>query len=205
MIFFKKYIFMPVLILSFCFCGVFNSSIMAANTKSPMDVVKDASNNFFKIIGDQQESPDQATIRKKLAELAEELFDYRKISALVLGRNVRKFTTKEFDEFVTLFSKILEKTYISRIENYFNEKVVFERELMLSPNKAQVETKIVQNGKEIPVSYRLFLSSHGWKGYDVLIEGVSLVKNYRTQFQTILSKDKPSDLIKQLKTKTSST
>jgi len=84
---------------------------------------------------------------------------------------------------------------------YTNEKVVFGKEKMLSKKKAEVQSKIVTSSKEIPIHYRLILKNGTWRVYDVLVEGVSLIRTYRSQFKKILTKQGPEDLLKMLRKK----
>ncbi len=139
--------------------------------------------------------------RQKLRSLVNQIFDLNDISKRVLGRYNRRFTKEQFKEFKELFSKLLEKIYLTKIEHYSNEKVIFEEEKMLSSTKAAVSTKIIKNDQEIPVEYRLVKKNGKWTGYDVVIEGVSLVKNYRSQFYEILHNKKPEELLKIMRKK----
>jgi len=142
--------------------------------------------------------------RRKLRDLVNQIFDFTDISKRVLGRYSRKFSKGQFKEFKQLFSRLLEKIYLTKIEHYSNEKVIFEDEKMLSSSKAAVSTKILKNDQEIPVEYRLVKRNGKWVGYDVVIEGVSLVKNYRSQFYEILHNKKPEDLLKIMRKKVES-
>ncbi len=139
--------------------------------------------------------------RERLSQLADRLFDFRDISRRALGRNVRVFSDKELDRFVYLFSTMLKNYYITKIDNYSNEKVVFEKEVQLSQDKFQVNTLVVMSDKEIPIVYKLAKRDGTWKVYDVLIEGVSMVKNYRSQFSQILRRHKPAYVLKLLEKK----
>ena len=139
--------------------------------------------------------------RQKLRILTETLFDYDEISKRVLGKNRKSFTPEQMDEFSDLFTRLLEKTYLSRIQEYSDEKVIYSKATMLCENRAEVETNIITASKQIPINYRLVFLHGEWRGYDVLIEGVSLVRNYRSQFNKILQKKSPEDLFQQLREK----
>ena len=104
-------------------------------------------------------------------------------------------------EFVHLYQQVLEKAYIDKILSYTNEKIVFDKESMLSENQAEVQTRIVTSSKEIPISYRVILSNGVWKVYDVVVENVSLIQNYRTQFNNILAKNTPVQMLDILRKK----
>ena len=139
--------------------------------------------------------------RQKLRTLVEILFDYDEISRRTLGRNRKAFTPEQMDEFSDLFTRFLEKIYLNRIQKYSDEKVIYGKATILSKNKAEVETNIVTASKQIPINYRVVFQHEEWRGYDVIIEGVSLVRNYRSQFNKILQKKTPEDLLQQLRDK----
>jgi phospholipid transport system substrate-binding protein len=139
--------------------------------------------------------------RQKLRTLVEILFDYDEISKRALGRNRKAFTPEQMDEFSDLFTRLLEKTYLNKIQKYSDEKVIYGKATMLSENKAEVKTNVVTASKQIPINYRVIYKHGEWRGYDVLIEGVSLVRNYRSQFNKILQKKSPEGLLQQLREK----
>ena len=133
-----------------------------------------------------------------------EIFDWTELSKRTLGKNWRKFSDAQKTEFTDLFSRLLEAVYADRLLAYSDEKVVFEKETEMKPGKVEVTSHIrTADGTKIPLNYRLTEKDGKWKVYDVVIEGVSMVKNYRGQFKEILSKKKPEDLIETLKKKTS--
>ncbi len=139
--------------------------------------------------------------REKLRALVQQLFNLDNISKRVLGRYSRKFNKRQFEEFKQLFSKLLESIYLTKIENYSGEKVIFQEQRILSANKVAVPTKIIKNDTEIPVEYRLIKKDGKWIGYDVVIEGVSLVKNYRSQFYQVLKKKSVDELLEIMRDK----
>jgi len=104
-------------------------------------------------------------------------------------------------EFVQLFRQVLEKAYVDKILSYTDEKIVFDKESMLSGNQSEVLPRIVTASKTIPISYRMIMKDGMWKVYDVVIENVSLVQNYRTQFNDILAKNTPEQLLETLRKK----
>ena len=105
-------------------------------------------------------------------------------------------------EFVKLFKELLQGVYANQLLSYSDQKVIFEKETMLKKGRAEVQSFLqTSDGKKIPLFYRLTNKSGSWKVYDVIIEGVSMVKNYRTQFRKILAKDSPDKLLKILRDK----
>ena len=138
----------------------------------------------------------------KIREIINRVFDYEALSRRTLGRNWRKFSDAQQQEFMKLFSDLLEQVYADRILAYTDQKILFDRESDLGRGKAEVQSKIVTaDGRQIPLNYRLFDKDGQWKVYDVVIEGVSMVENYRTQFRDILSKNPPEELLNILRKK----
>jgi phospholipid transport system substrate-binding protein len=134
--------------------------------------------------------------------IVNEIFDYTELSKRTLGREWPKFKPAQQEEFVKLFSDLLEKTYADRLLSYSDEKVVFDKESMLREDQAEVTSFVLTaDGKKIPLDYRLVRKSSGWKVYDVIIEGISMVKNYRDQFRDILAKQTPEEVLKVLREK----
>jgi phospholipid transport system substrate-binding protein len=138
----------------------------------------------------------------KIRSIVNEIFDYTELSKRTLGREWSKFNAPQQAEFVKLFSELLEKTYADRLLSYSDEKVVFEKESLLREGQAEVTSNVLTaDGKKIPLDYRLIQKDGSWRVYDVIIEGISLVKNYRDQFRDILAKDSPEDVLKMLREK----
>ena len=170
----------------------------------PFDTVKGHVNEVLKVLRDpalQGDAKEEAK-QEKIEAIADEMFDYVALSRLTLGRNWKKFNSDQKKEFVQLYRSILEKAYMDRILSYTNEEVTFGKETMLSEKKAEVQTHIITKSVEIPIFYRVYLKDGKWKVYDVIIEGISLVKNYRTQFRDILANNPPEEVLKILRKKT---
>jgi phospholipid transport system substrate-binding protein len=105
-------------------------------------------------------------------------------------------------EFVALFTELLQGVYADRLLAYSDQKVIFDKEDILKKGRAEVQSYLqTADGTKIPLFYRLTDKSGSWKVYDVIIEGVSMVKNYRTQFREILAKDSPEKLLEILRSK----
>ncbi len=129
------------------------------------------------------------------------MFDEVELSRRALGGNWNKLNTAQQQEFIQLYRQVLEKAYIDKILSYTNEKIVFPKENMLASNQAEVQTKVITSSKEIPIFYRVIQKNGVWKVYDVVIENVSLVQNYRSQFNDILAKNTPDQLLEILRKK----
>jgi phospholipid transport system substrate-binding protein len=169
----------------------------------PLDAVQTNVNKVLDVLRDPKlkGEPAKETKKKKLEAIYEQMFDDVELSKRTLGRHWNSLTVAQRQEFVQLFQQVLEKTYIDKILAYSDEKVVFGRETTDSDTMAEVQTKIVTASKEIPIFYRLVLRNGTWKVYDVVVENVSLVTNYRTQFNDIMEKNKPEQLLEILRKK----
>jgi phospholipid transport system substrate-binding protein len=130
-------------------------------------------------------------------------FGFEEMAQRSLGRHWRTLTPQQRQEFVGLFTDLLERSYINRIANYKAgpQGVRYPKE-DISGDQATVHTTITtEHGEPVTVDYRLLHKDGDWKVYDIIIEGVSLVNNYRTQFNTIILKDSYAGLVKQMRTK----
>lgn len=138
----------------------------------------------------------------KIWEIAVPMFDFTEISRRTVGPKWTTFSEPEQHRFTTLFSKFLANTFIGRLQGeYHNEKIAYVKELIREP-KALVRTNLVRDNVEQPIDFRLNKKGDQWKVYDILVEdGVSIVQNYRVQFQSILAKETPAQLIARLEDK----
>jgi phospholipid transport system substrate-binding protein len=139
--------------------------------------------------------------KEKLRTIYKSMFNETEFSKRTLARNWGKLNPAEQKEFIDLFEQILEKSYIDKIFSYTNEKIAFYKETVISENQAEIQTKVITSSKEIPIFYRVILKDGSWKVYDVVVENVSLVQNYRTQFNDILTKNTPEQLLEILRKK----
>jgi len=177
---------------------------LQAEAGVPLDTVKGHVNNVLDVLRDPalQDEGKKETKEKKIESIADQLFDYIALSKLTLGRSWKEFNKEQQKEFVSLYRSILEKAYMDKILSYTDEQVLFDKEMMLSDNKAEVQTRIITKSAEIPINYRVYLKDGQWRVYDVIIEGISLIKNYRTQFREILVNNPPEEVLKILREKT---
>ena len=139
--------------------------------------------------------------RAAVRQIANEIFDFGEIARRSLGRYWQPLSDAQRTEFVGLFGDLLERSYISKIELYGGEKIIYSGERM-DGDLAIVSTKIItKNGTEVPIDYRLFRRGDRWMVYDVNIEGISLVSNYRTQFNKIIQSNGYNTLVDRMKAK----
>ncbi|UCD31099.1 MAG: ABC transporter substrate-binding protein [Desulfobacterales bacterium] len=170
----------------------------------PMETTETEVKKILAVLGDPSLTGEAGTEAKKekLRAIFDNIFYYVELSKRTLGRNWKKLDNKQRDEFVKLYRKLLDNVYMDRLLAYKDEKVIFSKESMISEKRAEVFSNIDTGDKQIPINYRLILKENEWKVYDIIIEGVSLVKNYRSQFNSILVKNEPEELLKILREKT---
>ena len=147
--------------------------------------------------GPASEESKKADIRK----IAGTMFDFIAMSKATLGINWKKLDRDQQQEFILLLRSMLENAYISKILDYSDEKSVYINERSLSDTRVEVQSKLVTRSADIPMDYRMVKTEEQWKVYDVIIEGVSLIKNYRTQFREILSTQSPEELLQIMRKK----
>ena len=169
----------------------------------PLDTVKANADKVLDILRDPKlKAPSAKEIKKgKLRAIYVNMFDEVELSRRSLGMNWNKLNNPQRQEFVKLFEQVLEKAYADKILAYTNEKIEFTKESMISGNLAEVRTKVITASKEIPITYRVIMNDGVWRVYDVVIENVSLVQNYRTQFNDILARNTPEQLLEILRKK----
>jgi phospholipid transport system substrate-binding protein len=169
----------------------------------PPDPVEKTVNRVLDILRDPKLKGPSAKQAKteKLRLIYKDMFDEMEFSRRTLTRNWNKFTPDQRREFVDLFEQVLEKAYLDKILDYSNEKVVFYKEDKISDKQVEVHSKIITSSKEVPIVYRMINKDDKWKVYDVVVENVSLVQNYRTQFNDILASGTPEQLLDTLRKK----
>jgi len=171
---------------------------------SALDTVKTNANVVLDVLRDPKLKGESGKKVKeqKVEAAADKLFDYVELSKRTLGLNWNKFSMDQRKEFVDLFKTLLRNTYIDKITAYTNQKVSFTREISLSENTMEVQSVVTSSSAQTPINYRVIKKDDGWKVYDVVIEGVSLVSNYRTQFRETLANNPPQTLIDTLRKRT---
>jgi len=170
---------------------------------APQETVETGVNKVLAKLGDPSFQAKTKEVKiKEVGDIVGTIFDYKELSRRTLGRDWKKMSAEQQKEFVELFTELLQGVYADRLLAYSDQKVVFEKELMLKKGSAEVQSYILNtDGNKIPLYYRLTDKSGSWKVYDIIIEGVSMVKNYRTQFRDILAKDSPDKLLEILRDK----
>ena len=139
--------------------------------------------------------------RAAVRKIANDIFDFGETARRSLGRHWQPRTPAERDEFVQLFADLLERSYISRVELYGGEKIQYLGDT-IDGEQGKVQTKLLtKGGSDIPIEYRMHKKGDRWLVYDVIIEGVSLIANYRTQFNKIIQTASYQELVKKMKAK----
>jgi phospholipid transport system substrate-binding protein len=167
----------------------------------PMSAVKGTINQVLSIVSDPAYKSANSARRDQLRTVIAPRFDFTEMARSALGYHWRSLSQAQRDEFVRLFTGLLEASYIGKIEGYKGQKVVYVKELR-DGERAQVNTNIVQRGNEpISVNYRLKESGGSWKVYDVMVDQISLVGNYRNQFSRIMNQKGYDTLVQAIKQK----
>jgi phospholipid transport system substrate-binding protein len=175
-----------------------------ARAGTPLDQLRLQVDRVLKVLDDPElKKPDKAKDRRlAVRKIANDIFDFSETAKRSLGRHWQARTPAEQSEFVLLFSDLLERSYLSKIELYGGEKIQYLSDAVENGDQAKVLTKIVaRQGSEIPIEYRMHKKGERWLVYDVMIEGVSLVSNYRTQFNKIIQTSSFQELVKKMKSK----
>ena len=179
-------------------------TVTGASAGPPTDQLRGSVDSVLKTLSDPELRKDAQTAerRRRIRAAAAEIFDFPEISRRTLAIHWQARTPAEREQFTVLFGDLLEQSYISKIESYSGEKIQYVGET-IDGNQAVVRTKIIsKQGTETPVDYRMLLQDGGrWRTYDVTIEGVSLVANYRSQFNSIIQRNGYQDLIGKLAAK----
>jgi len=173
----------------------------AAETGAPTEQLRSRVERVVAILEDAQLKTRPATRRAALRTAASDIFDFTEITRRSLGRHWQTLNPAEREDLVAVMTALLERSYLSRIEAYSGERIVFAGETA-EADLATVRTKLVgKGGVETPVDYRLYRVGDRWLVYDVTVEGVSLVANYRAQFNKILQTSSAQGLVERLRAK----
>ena len=169
----------------------------------PMDQLKATIDRILSTVQDPALRPPAKADerRQKIRAIANEVFDWHETGKRALARHWEGRSPQEREEFSKLFADLLERSYVGKIESYSGEKILYEKEAV-DGDRAEVRTKLVTKaGTSIPIDYQMQKAGDRWRVYDVKIENVSLVLNYRSQFNRIIQQSGYPELVQRLKTK----
>ncbi len=194
----KMALFNPVLVLLALIglCG-------AATAGEPTECIRRTTDRILVVVSNPElKSLARAAERRRLIrEAVDERFDWEEMSRRTLATHWARRSAEERKEFVGLFGDLLERTYLDKVEGYSGEQVLYESE-RVEGSYALVSVRIkTQQATEIPVLYKLKQGGADWQVYDISIEGVSLISNYRTQFNNIIVRSSYDELLKRLRAK----
>jgi phospholipid transport system substrate-binding protein len=181
-------------------CLIFPLSAFAG---VPLEAVKNNVDKVLDVLRDPSLKAESARKAKKdrIRVISEKMFDFAELSKRTLAQNWSKFNPEQQKEFVELYTSLLEDAYADKIMVYTDEKIVFSKEVALTEKTVEVQSRVLRNNGDISLYYKVILKNGVWRVYDVVIEGVSLLNNYRSQFREILSNKPPESLLETLRKK----
>jgi phospholipid transport system substrate-binding protein len=178
--------------------ALFTSSVAFA---TPTDDLKRTVDEVVRIVADKEMKKNEVKRRQALKKTISTIFDYSEMAKRSMGKHWNQRTAAEKKHFTELFATLLENSYAGKIESYNNEKIVYLRETV-DGDYSEIKSKVVTTARdEFTLDYRLFKQDGKWMVYDVVIEGVSLVSNYRSQFNKIITANGYDRLVKKLQSK----
>lgn len=179
---------------------------LGGDQKGPASIVRTYYAQVLEILAEEEVSKEQ--LKQELQGMARDVFTFQIMAQMSLGRSWKDLSPKQHKEFVDLFTRLLENTYFQKIEDHLNavrgyssQDLQVTDEIVFSSRKAEVQSKIAYEDTYVPVNYRFVKMDGTWKIYDVLVEEVSLVQNYRSQFTDRLQKISVSDFMQELRNK----
>ena len=180
------------------------SAVRTVRAGEPQEKVRETIDAVLAVLQDTSlQGPENAGKRReKMRQAVFQRFGFDEMAQRSLAQYWSKRTPAEKKEFITLFSELLERSYISKIESYTGEQTIRYMNETIDKDYASVRTEIVvKRDANVEVEYKLLRRDGNWQIYDIVIEGVSLVNNYRTQFHNIVSQESYEALVKKLKVK----
>ena len=180
-------------------------SYKSANAGEPTDAIRDAVNQGVEILKSAKldKQKERAQVIDRLRQIVYPLFDFNEMAKRSLGANWRRLNSQQQQEFVSTFTALLEKTYADQIDLYDGQQVVYTGE-SVDGDYAQVDSRIIdKNGQTYSVAYRLHKVDGKWRIYDVIAENISLVNNYRSQFNRVIARSSFEELLKIMRDQTS--
>ena len=166
-----------------------------------LDTIKSSVNQALAVLRDPALKSESAKEVKKarLRQIFDGTFDYAELSRSTLSRNWDKLKPDQQKEFMQLYKTLLEKVYMDTILSYKDQEVAFGKERALRENRVEVDTKLLSGSTETPINFRMIAKGGGWWVYDFVIENISVVSNYRSQFGRVLTKQSPEEMLAALR------
>ncbi|GAB1410908.1 ABC transporter substrate-binding protein [Desulfovibrionales bacterium] len=189
----------------FFLCFFVSVSVCAA-METPTQYIQKTVDSVISVLTDDRYAATEAQDEKyvQLAQIVDTFFDAQELSRRALGQYWRLFDARQQAEFQTLFLELIKQVYLKKSITYSGEKVMYNQEFLKSESLAEVATTLVANNTNTSIIYYMTrpAPTTPWKVYDVSVENVSLIKNYRSQFQSILQNNPPEKLLAILREKT---
>ncbi|MCP4115790.1 MAG: ABC transporter substrate-binding protein [Desulfobacteraceae bacterium] len=170
-----------------------------AGIPEPINMVRESVNGVLRLLKEPGLGPDnmREKRRRMIMGIVDNSFDFREMSRRTLARRWQEIGSGEKDEFVEKYSTLIKNHYVGKLDSYSGEPVTFEKQI-IKENRSAVFTHFVRKGEKFAIIYKLIKRDTGWLVYDMVIEGVSVVKNYRSQFDSILRNEKFAGLLKRI-------
>ena len=188
-----------ILMLMFSMVLVSGERTLASANNDPQEQLQKSTDEIIMILQSEElKAPERKTERKqRILDVVNRMFDFRAMARSSLGQNWNQLTAEEQDNFVDLFASLIEQRYIGKIDAFDNQKVIF-KEKRVKNNKARVYSVILDKNLEIPIDYSLQKSQGKWLIKDLKIENVSLIANYRRDFNSIIRKVQFAGLVEKI-------
>jgi len=172
----------------------------SALASTPTEQVREKADKVLKILNDPALKSNKEKRRDMVTNIVEEMIDWQEVGRRALAIHWRKRTPEERKEFTTLFRDLLKRTYSDKLDLYAGESIIYDSE-KIEGTRAVVKTRMInkKKGEEATIEYRLIKKGDQWLGYDLVIEGISAVNNYRVQFNEVITNSSYENLIKKMK------
>jgi phospholipid transport system substrate-binding protein len=177
------------------------ASAPAAEAGPPTDQLRDGIDRIFKVLGDPEMRGDEKAAQRRAAvsRIAGELFDFGEMSKRTLGRHWDERTPAERLDFARLFTELIQRSYFSKVDEHGSEKTVFRSETVDGKQAVVKTTLLLARGNQMPLEYSMINVGDRWRVYDLSIDGISLMANYRSQFNRIIRTTSYADLVTRMK------
>jgi phospholipid transport system substrate-binding protein len=176
---------------------------LSADDQQPITVLQEGVDQGLALLSDgafRNADGGRTEQEARIGELTTALFDFAAMSRMVLSSHWKHFTATQQTAFVQAFTSFLQRTYVPLLlDRYNGEQLEYVRQARLSPSRARVEVKVLHRGKAIPVNVKMIHRQGRWRVYDVDVLGFSAVANYRAQFEWLLARQTPDQVIERLR------
>ena len=171
---------------------ILGQTVIAADKITAEEILKRTLDRVFEVL--QKEDLEQQEKNKAVVEIITPMFDFALMAKLSLGKKHWPGLTREKkDRFTELFVKRLRRSYLNKLSTYTDEAIIYEPPVEVK-KKIHIPTRLISKGKEISMLYKFYSSNDNWKIYDIEIQGVSIIRSYRSQFNEILQRGTMDDL-----------